>query len=76
MGAPDAAPLVFRGPDGLRTMFFCFELELVAERIDLASPSLNAPKSSSDWGFWDVSAVGDSTTIFGVGTKGSSWRPA
>lgn len=74
MGTPDAAPL---RPDGLRPLFLCrFDLELVAERTDLASPSLTAPKRSCDWAFWYASDVGDSTTVFGTGTKESSWRPA
>lgn len=70
MGAPDAARL---RPDCLRPPLFCFfELELVAERTDLVSPSLTAPRSSCDWAFRDANDVGDSTTVFGTRTRGSS----
>ena len=51
MGAADATPLAFRAPDCLRALPLGSRLELVAERTDLASPSLTTPTSSCDWAF-------------------------
>lgn len=73
MDGSTAAPLVLRGPDSLRPLLLCFELELVAERTDLTSPSLTTPKCSCDCAFWDANEVGDSTTVFRTGM--SSWGP-